>query len=101
MEITGNSLDTILMELYPALLCSTHRNEATRGKNSEILGVSLQLSNPRARISRSENRGKFFSALGELLWYLSVDDSIEFIEPYIEMYQREVEDGKVHGAYGP
>ena len=101
MEFTGNSLDSILMKLYPALLRSTNCNEATRGRNLEILGVSLQLSNPRARISRSENRGKFFSALGELLWYLSADDSLNFIEPYIELYQQEAENGKIHGAYGP
>ena len=59
------------------------------------------MSKPRARISRSEDRGKPLSALGELLWYLSADDRLEFIEPYLGMYRREAEDGRIHGAYGP
>ena len=33
--------------------------------NPELRGVTLQLTNPRARLSRSESRGKVFSALGE------------------------------------
>jgi thymidylate synthase len=62
----------------------------------------LHVSKPRARISRSENRGKPFSALGELLWYLTGSDKLEFIQPYVERYTKEAaEDGAMHGAYGP
>jgi thymidylate synthase len=45
----------------------------------EIAGVLLEISNPRARLSRTETRGRIFSALGELLWYLSGSNEVDFI----------------------
>lgn len=101
MEIVEDCIDDILNKLYGALLEKNYINEGSRGKTSELLGVALRLSNPRARISRSEDRGKPFSALGELLWYLSASDDLEFIEPYVPLYAKEAQEGRVHGAYGP
>ena len=101
MEIVGDSLDSILIQLYPKILHDAFQLAATRGDTLEILAVALRISNPRARISRSENRGKPLSALGELLWYLSADDGLDFISPYIPMYRKEAENGRIHGAYGP
>lgn len=101
MEIEGESLDAVLWKLYRALPKSTLRNAGTRGPTIEILGVALRILRPRARISRSENRGKPFSALGELLWYLSGDDKLEFIQRYVPDYKKEAENGIIHGAYGP
>jgi thymidylate synthase len=101
MEICGASLDDLLIELYPALLKAGARNKGTRGDTLEMLGVSLRISKPRARLSRSENRGKPFSALGELLWYLSGSDKLDFIQPYVPQYEHEATDGVIHGAYGP
>jgi thymidylate synthase len=69
MEIEGESLDDILMRLYKLLPSAGMRNVGSRGETLELLGVAVRISNPRARLSRSENRGKLFSALGELLWY--------------------------------
>lgn len=102
MEIKAESIDDVLMNLYPELIKIDAHNEGTRGNIYEILGALIKIENPRARISRSENRGKPFSALGELLWYLSGSDRIEFIGGYIGAYHNEVEpDGRLHGAYGP
>jgi thymidylate synthase len=101
MEVVGDSLDEVLVELYQALLGSPYQNEGSRGNTLEFIGVSLRIRKPRARLSRSESRGKAFSALGELLWYLSGSDRLEFIEPYVPMYEKEAVDGSVHGAYGP
>ncbi|AQR60265.1 thymidylate synthase [Brevundimonas sp. LM2] len=102
MECSGDSLDDVLIQLYNALGKTTRRNEeGSRGSNFEILGVSLHVSNPRARLSRSENRGKTFSALGELLWYLSGREDLGFIEPYVPIYRDEVVNGIIEGAYGP
>jgi thymidylate synthase len=70
MEFTGAGLDEVLIDLYHNLLSSNGRNVGTRGSNKEILGALLRIEKPRSRLSRSENRGKPFSALGELLWYL-------------------------------
>jgi len=102
MEIVGESLDDILMPLYKALLDSGKPNVGSRGKNLELLGVALIIKNPRARLSRSENRGKAFSALGEFLWYLSGRNDLSFIEAYISRYKDEADDnGTIHGGYGP
>lgn len=101
MEIIGKSLDDILIELYKKLLKHGSQNRSTRGKNFEILGVTIRVENPRNRLSRSENRGKPFSAIGELLWYLSGSNKLEFIYPYIRDYEKDAEDGVLPGAYGP
>lgn len=89
------------MKLYEALLKSPYRNRGSRGDTTELLGVSIRLRKPRARLSRSEDRGHPFSALGELLWYLAGRDDLEFIQPYIPKYKKEADDGILHGAYGP
>jgi thymidylate synthase len=101
MEIIGSSLDAVLHPLYRVLLSDGKPQGGTRGANRELLSVSLQISRPRARISRSENRGKPFSALGELLWYLSGSNSLSFIEPYVPRYVDDAVDGILEGAYGP
>ncbi|WFU10349.1 thymidylate synthase [Rhizobium sp. CB3090] len=101
MEIVQEGIDDVLMTLYPALLTTGAASEGTRGGILEILGVTLHLTNPLARVSRSQDRGKPFSALGELLWYLHGSDKLEFIEPYIGRYRDDAENGVIHGAYGP
>jgi thymidylate synthase len=63
--------------------------------------VSFCTFSSRARLSRSENRGKPFSALGELLWYLAGSDKLEFIQPYVPRYSEDAVEGIIHGAYGP
>jgi thymidylate synthase len=85
--------------------CATnHINEngnkvkASRGVNQEVTGVLLELKNPRARLSRSATRGKIFSALGELLWYLSGSSDLDFISHYLPDYTKY---GTEYGAYGP
>jgi thymidylate synthase len=103
MELSASTLDDLLLKLYPKILEQGSLNAgATRGANRELLAATLRLSNPRARISRSESRGKPFSALGELLWYLSGDNSLEFIRRYIKAYEDDADpDGTIYGAYGP
>jgi thymidylate synthase len=102
MEIEAESLDDILIGLYEVLSNRGRPNKASRGDTLELLGVSIRLRNPRARLSRSENRGKPFSALGELLWYLAGRNDLLFIKPYISAYQNEADDdGTIYGGYGP
>lgn len=102
MEIPGESVDDILLQLYEKLPNYPVTGSGTRGKiEAEMLAVSLVMTNPRMRISRSENRGKPFSALGELLWYLAGSDRLEFIERYIDDYRKDAVDGALPGAYGP
>lgn len=102
MRIAARTLDDLLRKLYPKLLASRNRPTATRGGFRELLGVFLELTNPLARLSRSETRGKPYSCLGELLWYLSRDNKLDFIAHYIPDYNDESEDGEtVYSGYGP
>lgn len=107
MYFEAETLDDLLRDVYKELIERPFEINATRskqyGSTSEIIGASLCLRNPRARLSRTESKGTIFSALGELLWYLSKDSSLEFIVYYIgSRYKQESEDGAtVYGAYGP
>jgi len=101
MEFIGDSLDAILHGLYRVLGSEGQHNVGSRGDTRELIGVALRVLKPRARLSISENRGKPFSALGELLWYLSGSDTLQFIEPYVSRYKDDAVAGILEGAYGP
>jgi thymidylate synthase len=102
MEFSTETLDDALAAVYLDLLQNGAANAASRGTTKERIGVLITIAKPRARLSRSLSRGKPFSALGELLWYLSRSNSLDFIRRYVKQYEKESEDGlTVHGAYGP
>jgi thymidylate synthase len=96
-----DSLDDLLRAAIEAVLERGEHVSPTKGPNLELRGVTLQLTNPCARLSRSESRGKVISALGELLWYLSGSNATDQITHYIPQYSRYDEGGIVFGAYGP
>lgn len=73
----------------------------TKGPAIELRGVLLELSNPRARLSRTETRGKPFSCLGELCWYLSGSNKSNQISYYLSDYKKYAERGELFGGYGP
>lgn len=105
MRLVAATLDALCRKLLPRLLVGADETQSSRseelGVAHERRGVLLELKNPRARLSRTETRGRPFSSLGELLWYLSRDNRLEFIEYYIDDYKKESEDGEtVHGGYG-
>lgn len=85
-----------------ALLAEQPQFRATRGQFTELFGYCFHLRNPRARLSRSEGRSKVFSALGELMWYLSGETKLAFIDYYLpNKYQRESDDQvNVRSGYG-
>lgn len=91
-----------LMHVAVDALCSDgiHINP-TKGGCTEIAATTFELSNPRARVSRSASRGRLFSALGELCWYLSGSNRTEDIAYYVQYYKGLDEDGVIFGAYGP
>ena len=101
MEFIGEGLDDILNDLYEALLKDGAQNNSSTGGSLEFLGVTLRLAKPRARVSRSQTRARPFSALGELLWYLSGSDEAEFVGSYIPFYVKPGKPTTVNGAYGP
>lgn len=103
MYLTAKTLDDLMHNVLERLLRSRNRVAGTRGATRELNGVLLKIANPRARLSRSVSRGKVFSGLGELMWYVSGRDDLSFIEYYLPHYGDEnSDDGKtIYGAYGP
>ena len=102
MFLTAPTLDDLLDQVFKELLSLEFNVQATRGTMSEITGVLLCLENPRARLSLTETKGTPFSAIGELLWYLSGKNKLKFIKHYISIYENESEDKEtIYGGYGP
>lgn len=102
MYISESTVDDLLRTILRKLLKSQNRIVASRGSMTELNGVLLELKNPRARLSRSETRGRLFSCLGELLWYLAKTNSLAFISYYVPQYHEESDDGRsIFGGYGP
>lgn len=98
--IVGDSLDDILRMGLEELLANGHRVEDSRkGANTELLSMALHLRNPRARLSRTQARGKVVSSLAEFLWYASGSAHPEFLGHYIKHYAELAEDQP--DAYGP
>ena len=100
--IASPTLDGLLREVLGRLLSQSDSVTAHKGSFKEVIGAYLHLSNPRARLSRTEAKGKVYSALGEFLWYLSGDTLLEFIDYYVPgRFQQESDDGiRVRGGYG-
>lgn len=98
----AETLDDLMHEVLDKLFSLEEYVEASRGRMKEIFGATLILTNPRARLSRSESKGKLFSALGELLWYLTGENDLAFIKYYVgPVYEKESEDGfTVRSGYG-
>lgn len=94
--------DDLLYEAVKALVDAPPLLPApTKGACRERTAVTLELTNPLARISQSVTRGRPFSALGELAWYLSGSGQTTQIEYYIKDYTNYDNDGVIDGAYGP
>lgn len=102
MFFKTSTLDDLLRLVFVEIIENGETILTSRKRSREVYGVALELENPRARLSVTESRGKVFSSLGELLWYLSGSASLDFIKYYIKEYVKESEDGAtVYGAYGP
>ena len=101
-HLVADTLDDLLMKVFPKILRNGQRVRASKGWNRELSGIVLELRKPLARLSRTETKGTVFSCLGETLWYLARSNELEFIKYYIQLYGKSAEvDGTVHGAYGP
>jgi len=105
MHYEADTLDDLMRCVFDKLLHDQSKIIATRDYPfTEIRGAVLRLSNPRARLSRTETKGKIYSALGELLWYLSGENKAAFMDYYVpnNFYTNEAEDGSdsVRSGYG-
>ncbi len=94
------SADDLMREAIGAVLRDGEKIAPSRGAARELAPVVLELTNPLARLSRSEARGRVFSALAETLWYLSRSNDRDFIGYYIDYYKQRGETTTVWGGYG-
>ena len=101
LNMRASTLDDLMRQAIASVLNRGTRIEPTKGAAIDLSGVRLELTNPLARLSRSEARGRIFSCLGELCWYLAGSDSTEWISYYISQYRNYDENGIIHGSYGP
>lgn len=103
-SIRKKSFDDLLRQIYLKLLGGKGVDEVdtTKGRSLEVFAVHMELTNPRARISRSIQRARIFSAIGEFLWYMSGSGSLDQISYYVKGYSEFSDDGlTLNGAYGP
>ena len=101
VAIREASLDDLMRQAIKYVLRRGTLIAPTKGEALDVTGVRLELTNPRARLSRSETRGRLFSCLGELCWYLAGTNEMDQIAYYIPQYRDYDENGRVHGGYGP
>jgi thymidylate synthase len=102
MYIAEDTLDDLLRSVFQKIFKYGIRVNPSKGPNTELFGVLLEIKNPRARLSRTETKGTVFSCLGETLWYLAGTNRLDFIKHYISHYGQFSDDQKtVYGAYGP
>jgi thymidylate synthase len=100
-HLRGQTLDDLMRSAIQEILSNGERIKPTKGWCTEVTGVLLELTNPLARVSRTETRGKPFSSLGELCWYMAKTNDLGFIEYYIPEYKKSSEQGLIYGGYGP
>ena len=98
---SASTLDDLLRYVLEGISQRGCRICPTKGPARELNGVLLELANPRARVSRTETRGKPFSCLGELFWYLSGTNELRFIRYYIPYYKAFADGDHIYGGYGP
>lgn len=99
--ICESTIDDLIRSTIQHLQSNGKKIQPTKGSCTELTGVFLELTNPRARISRTETKGKPFSCLGELCWYLSGTNRLESISYYLPRYSKYAEGDELFGGYGP
>ena len=97
----AETLDDLMRSVFKQILCYGGQIKPSKGPAQELAGMLLELENPRARLSRTQTRGKPISCLGELCWYLAKRNDLEFIEYYISEYAKSADEGVIYGGYGP
>lgn len=98
---SAGTLDDVMHHVIEDILSHGDHINPTKGGAIERNGVLIELTNPRARLSRTETRGKPFSCLGELCWYLAKTNDLSFILYYLKAYKYYANGDVIFGGYGP
>ena len=99
--LSGETLDDVMRSVIEQVLRIGEHIHPTKGPAKELSGVLLEITNPLARISRTATKGKPFSCLGELFWYLAKTNDLAFISYYIPAYKAYADGQEIFGGYGP
>ena len=97
----GQTLDDVMKSVIEAILSKGTWIQPSKGGCTELTGVLLEIADPRARFSRTETKGKPFSSLGELCWFLAKTNELGFISYYLPMYKKYADGDIIYGGYGP
>ena len=98
---SGATLDDVMRWVLQEILWKGEDIHPTKGPAKELSGVLLEITNPLARISRTETKGRPFSCLGELCWYLAKAKDLSFISYYLPLYRKYADNEEIFGGYGP
>lgn len=98
---SGQTLDDVMRTVIGEIVANGESIHPSKGECKELTGVLLEIADPRARLSRTETRGKPFSCLGELCWYLAKSKHVDFISYYLSKYQDFADGEEVFCGYGP
>lgn len=98
---SGKTLDDVIRSVIEEIKLHGDRIYPTKGEAVELTGVLLEVTDPRARLSRTETRGKLYTCLGELCWYLAKTNDLSFISYYIPPYKEVADGDEIFGGYGP
>lgn len=99
--LSATTLDDVLRLVIQSIQAEGERIYPSKGPATELTGVLVELTDPGARLSRTETRGKPYSCLGELCWYLAKTNKLDFISYYIPRYKEYADGDEVFGGYGP
>jgi thymidylate synthase len=97
----GQTLDDVMRSVIEEIQSNGERIKPSQGWCTEISGVLLEITDPRSRLSRTETRGRPFSCLGELCWYLAGNNELDFISYYAKDYKKYADGDIIYGGYGP
>ena len=97
----GPTLDDVMKSVIEEIILNGMRINPSKGSCTELTGVLLEIEKPRARFSRTETKGKPFSSLGELCWYLAKNNDLGFIYYYLPAYKEYADGDYIYGGYGP
>lgn len=104
MEFIYDSIDELYVSLGESIMENGNTVFTRNNEVKELLSVSITLKNS-SNDNFLRNKDRKLSlryAFGELLWYLSGSDSLDFISHYSSSYSRFSDDKKtLNGAYGP
>lgn len=104
MEFISEDIDKLYFLLAKAIMNKGNTVVSRNKEVKELISVSITLTNPSGDnfLKNKDRKLSLRYAFGELFWYLTGSDSLDFISYYAKSYSRFSDNKKIlNGAYGP